>query len=657
MKSTFYIFIFLFVSIGALGQQKKIDSLLVEYSKTNIDSNKCEIIKKLLGLYYYVDMKKAIIYSDSLLIISKRVGPKIEAWAYRTKGVILFNQRKLDAAKKMFDTSLVIAKKINDEPLEATLYGSLAVYYDRMENLVMSGKYYKKAIQLNKKNGRERLNLDSYMNMGIRNAQNDNYKESMVYLNKALQISESYKNFNASARIHSQIGKNYIELNQPEKAKVHLNKAFSLAKKLNNNRGLYSYYRRMGSLYELQNNHQQTLVCYDSALVYAHKIMSPERIQELHHIIGEEYILLKNYPLAEEHLRKALKICREKKMKTPEATVLRDLGRLEALNGNVENGVALINKGKEKIGDAYVNSPRYFTKTIKAYVDANEYKLAFQELNKHYSINDSVSIDNSSLKIEAMERKYETEKKQKKIIQYQANEEKQTNRIRLLGGSSLALLALLGVFGFYYRRNKKQKDRIVALQKELHHRVDNNLAIVDEFIERTKESIHDKTLLDEMSSLQNRVGSINEVHRMLYQEDDITSINCKKYVQKLGEQVQSVFKKNDVKLELNIPASAKLTTDKSIPLGLIINEFITNSFKYAFDNIRNPKIGITVTEDINELTISLNDNGVGFAKNLGQDTRESYGTDIMSLLARQMNASYQLDGNDGVSLVLQIPKK
>ena len=650
MKYFLYLICFFFVSIKLAGQQRKIDSLWVEYNATEINKIKCQRLVEIVDEYYYVDMDKAIFYNDSLLSISKGVSLKHEACAYRMKGTLFLIERKFEESKRMYDKSLEMAEEINEKALQARIFSNLAVYYSYKEDNVNSEAFHLKAIRVNSSIGRDDLNINSYMNLGILNTRKQLYKQSIEYLLKGNQIADSINDVQNAAFINNQIAVNYLQLNQFEKSKFYLARVRNLAQENDNAIAFRLYYNTMGYLLETQGeNSPQILLYYDSSLVFAKKLNHSNNIQKAYANIGQEYIRLRDYKKADEHLTSALKICQETNNTEGESIVLLQLGRLAIQKGNVAKGIQLVKDAKEKIGDGYADYPDLYYQIAESLADAGEYKLAFEELNAYSTLTNSVFENNSSLRIASVERKYESDKKQREIIQYKS---KQTNRIRILVGSILALLFLLGIFAFYYRRNKKQKDKIVILQKELHHRVENNLAIIDEFIDKSTDGVQDKVILENLSELQSRVGSINQVHTLLYQDNDVTAVNLNRYLHGLVEQVKKIYDKQAVQIRINCDREISLATNQSVHFGLIVNEFLTNSFKYAFAGIDNPVISIEVTKMGNKLEMKMKDNGIGFDPK--KVDGKSYGTHIMGLLANKLNAIYNISGSDGTVLNLQL---
>ncbi|AGC76238.1 sensory transduction histidine kinase [Nonlabens dokdonensis DSW-6] len=243
------------------------------------------------------------------------------------------------------------------------------------------------------------------------------------------------------------------------------------------------------------------------------------------------------------------------------------------------------------------------------------------------------------------------EKAEQEVLLAQENKRKWQ-----LGGGLGASLIGLGIFGFYYRRNKKQKELIESLQKELHHRVKNNLSIIDTFIEVAKEEFDDLKFTDKLTELQNRIDSINEVHQQLYQKEDVTNLNLKEYIKTLSDNVSSSFSNERIIIENDINDTIEIQADRSFSIGLIINEFLTNSFKYGFETEEKGLVKIKVQEDKTSYQLYLSDNGKGLPEGFDIEQLESFGLRIIKLLSQQLDGSFELRNENGVHLDVTFPK-
>ncbi len=134
------------------------------------------------------------------------------------------------------------------------------------------------------------------------------------------------------------------------------------------------------------------------------------------------------------------------------------------------------------------------------------------------------------------------------------------------------------------------------------------------------------------------------IHEMLYANSDLSKINVAQYTKSLFEKLQSTYNKGFVKLKIKIPTDFYFEIDKMIPIGLILNETMSNSFKYAFQN-KKGEISISITK--NALVIS--DNGIGIFKSATKKTNASFGLQLIDLLAEQIDAKVEIKSDKGTS--------
>jgi two-component sensor histidine kinase len=230
-------------------------------------------------------------------------------------------------------------------------------------------------------------------------------------------------------------------------------------------------------------------------------------------------------------------------------------------------------------------------------------------------------------------------------------------------GSGLAVsLAVLGIFFIIFRKNQKQKkeiekqkDLVEKLQRELHHRLKNNLSFIDFFITLAKGKFPDPAYRSKLDELQNRINSMFEVHRQLFKKEDVTSVNAKTYISALVENVKKAYAVPNITLEENV-ADTDLRADTSFPIGLIVNEFVTNSYKYAFPNNENGIISINLKEENNQYHLQLADNGKGLPKDFDIDSLDSFGMETIKLLTQEYKGTFTLNGTNGTRMDITFPK-
>lgn len=180
-----------------------------------------------------------------------------------------------------------------------------------------------------------------------------------------------------------------------------------------------------------------------------------------------------------------------------------------------------------------------------------------------------------------------------------------------------------------------------TLLKEVHHRVKNNLQTVSSLLSLQSRSIADVKIKNLIKSSQNRVISMAMVHEMLYMRDDISKIEYKSYVQELGEYLVRSVKgaDNNVRLKIDIP-DIQLGIDTAIPLGLLINEAITNALKYGIRDDEAGEIHIALRKEAEQdYVLNIGDNGAGFPEMVTHKNTKSLGLKLIYNLTRQLKGS------------------
>jgi len=180
------------------------------------------------------------------------------------------------------------------------------------------------------------------------------------------------------------------------------------------------------------------------------------------------------------------------------------------------------------------------------------------------------------------------------------------------------------------------------LLREVHHRVKNNLQTVSSLLSLQAKVSSNAKIKKMINGSQNRVISMAIIHEMLYIRNDLSKIEFHSYVQELTDYLinSAVGKNKNVRIHLNIP-EVQLCIDTAIPLGLLINEAVTNSLKYGFSNDENGQIDITLTKEDakNTYILGIKDNGIGYSEELDFRNTKSLGLKLIHNLARQLRGS------------------
>lgn len=184
-----------------------------------------------------------------------------------------------------------------------------------------------------------------------------------------------------------------------------------------------------------------------------------------------------------------------------------------------------------------------------------------------------------------------------------------------------------------------------TLIKEVHHRVKNNLQTISSLLSLQSRNTADRAVKNLLKSSQNRVISMAMVHEMLYMREDLSNIEYRSYVQELSEYLIRSVKgtSSNITLDIDVP-EIKLNIDTAIPLGLLINEALTNALKYGILNEEKGEIQIKLrkTQD-HEFLLNIGDNGIGFPEDITYKNSKSLGLKLIHNLTRQLQGSIHRD--------------
>jgi len=203
-------------------------------------------------------------------------------------------------------------------------------------------------------------------------------------------------------------------------------------------------------------------------------------------------------------------------------------------------------------------------------------------------------------------------------------------------------------------RNIEEKE---VLRREVHHRVKNNLTFLQSllYLQSKATQVSDvKTILDEAHS---RIHTMSLVHQHLYDEDVSTEIDLKTFFDELYTQLRDMFHRNDEETEIDIDVQdIKIDMNRSVFLGLIVNELITNSFKYAFQPAKKGKISIVVAEKQGKIELIYSDNGPGLPADFDLEASGGFGHRLIRMLVSQINAKMTYDATNGSTFRFLIPR-
>ena len=281
------------------------------------------------------------------------------------------------------------------------------------------------------------------------------------------------------------------------------------------------------------------------------------------------------------------------------------------------------------------------------------------------SINNEMYSTDKTNNLRKFEKQIVEERGQKEINLLNAKNQiaqlKLTNsrRLVIMTGLGLGLLSLFTLILISLnRRIKNQKNTIASalseketLLREIHHRVKNNLQFISSLLGLQSDHIQDQTALGALQEGQDRVQSMALIHQNLYQEDNLTGVALDEYFTKLAQGLFDSYNIHNDQIQFKTDIeNINLDVDSVIPIGLIVNELITNCLKYAFPGGKKGLITIELKVINQLLHLIISDNGIGMTSQQIANLGTSFGYKLVEAFTRQLNAELSIDHSSGTSV-------
>ncbi|MFK7952331.1 MAG: histidine kinase dimerization/phosphoacceptor domain -containing protein [Ekhidna sp.] len=292
---------------------------------------------------------------------------------------------------------------------------------------------------------------------------------------------------------------------------------------------------------------------------------------------------------------------------------------------------------------------------------AKEYEMAAKYLKKFNNLDDSlkaIARKNNIITVTALldsdKQRALLAEQELEIEQADLDRATQKNRIYLLIAGIIVLTLILLILYSNYRRKMQNKyaaeqklhEKTVFL-KELHHRVKNNLQVTSGLLQLQADKSENVLVNTILNDSKSRVKSMALIHNLLMGDESSKDVSFKAYVEELIDLIESGFSGNQViKVDTEI-IDMKVNVEYAVPLGLIINEILTNSYKYAFDG-EEGKISIRFSKEENGAgTLEIRDNGKGFPDDFSIEKNGSLGMELIEMLCDQIRAKFNIFSNKG----------
>jgi PAS domain S-box-containing protein len=196
------------------------------------------------------------------------------------------------------------------------------------------------------------------------------------------------------------------------------------------------------------------------------------------------------------------------------------------------------------------------------------------------------------------------------------------------------------------------------LLREIHHRVKNNLMIISSLLNLQSRYIKDKQVLDVFKDSQNRARSMALIHDRLYQSSHLKRIDIGDYIQTLAGDLFRTYATDSARIKLNFDIEEVMVDiNTMIPLGLIVNELLSNSLKHAFPGEREGHIDIGFHSYDHSYHLTVSDNGVGFPEDINYQDTKSLGLRLVNILTDQIDGTIELKREAGTKFIIEFKEK
>ncbi len=204
------------------------------------------------------------------------------------------------------------------------------------------------------------------------------------------------------------------------------------------------------------------------------------------------------------------------------------------------------------------------------------------------------------------------------------------------------------------KENLNPDERIVI--KEAHHRFKNNLNIIIGLLELQSQMVEDSSVKELFRESINRIRSLAIIHEYLYRSDNYSAVDLSVYLESVADNLLSVYAASKKEFIINYRIDNIIVElDMAIPIGLLVNEIISNAIKHAFIDRQKGRIDITLEKQNNSLKLTVKDDGVGFPVNVSPEDNKTLGLKLINLLVMQLNGKYEIIREVGTTVQIKIP--
>jgi two-component system, sensor histidine kinase PdtaS len=516
-----------------------------------------------------------------------------------------------------------------------------------------------------------------------------NPRQGLNFILKALSLYQRDNRVEVQAELLKDKGGFYARYTNGIESSVgipfqSLKKSESLYQSLNNpiyNESIFYLCKDLVWYYNVKNKADSCDYYFAKIYTLLPLLKNPEHYNWYYSLRGNTLIRRKQYKEAKQLIVKSLNFIKTYHLEYSQVYPFNFnlLGVMATDQGHYDEAVAYLTKSKDVSTKNNSLRPEmtFFEHMHALYQQKGDYKKALDYYKKWSDSQIQYMEERSSKNLRENELQLDLIRQKQQLTEKEAQQNSFITAITITALVAVSLIILL--FGLYRNFQTKQRanqqletlnidlaakntllDKRNAdnelLLKEIHHRVKNNLEVVSSLLALQSARISDPNVQEAMLSSQSRVQSMGILHQKLYQNEHLAFIEMKQYFVSLSENILDTYNEtNRITVECPMP-EIELDVDTAVPVGLIVNELLTNALKYAFPQGQPGRVLLSLEDVGNQmLQLRIQDNGIGKVLN-GQPTGTGFGTQLIELLTRQLEGTIRQEVSNGTTISIQFKK-
>jgi two-component system, sensor histidine kinase PdtaS len=609
------------------------------------------------------------------------------------------------SAVKYATDALELSMKESNFAGAANAYLNLGDIYRSNDNNKEALINYNLAIDLSTEKDLKAQLQRTFNKMGVLYMNISDYPKALHYLKLALPITQELDDKFWTSVINNNMGNIYYLTGDYKQALDKYLESLRIQKKSDDKTGVAASCNNIANIFLAQNNYTKALEYYQKGLEIKEELNDKKGIANTYCNMGSLYFLMKETKTSKSYYDRARKISEEIKDYKQLANVLVNIGRICSEENNyneaiskytvagliyqsiddkrgfgitlLQSGTTLIKAKSYEKGIAKLNYCLSIFKKlgVKEEIKETFFALAaacekmgdFKKANEYYkdfiTIKDSLITETSAKNFSDLEAKYRSEAAQNEIDLLKKEKEIQSTKLKrdtlIIYSSVTVTILMLLIALVIYRNNRmkqnanallldqnikisRQKDEKEVLLKEVHHRVKNNLQVVNSLLNIQSAYTEDARVSALFADCRNRIQTMALIHEKLYSSSELNKVELEDYLSSLTREIIRSYQLNRY-VELDLQVSVKdfgITT--LIPVGLLLNELFSNSLKHAFVGEDDKgKISISINKiKGHEYEMIIGDNGKGI-DNKDLKNPESLGLELIHTFVKQLDGTIE----------------